>query len=378
MLKIELVDRDPYIQFVEKHPLRNFLQYPSWSDLKTEWKWSSQFVGWFNQQNQLVGAANILYRKVPGLNKYLAYIPRGPLIDWFSDYSLQEWFNPLFNHLKRSHAFSVKIDPPLIRKRWTAEAIREHLSQFRKYRLKNKKLTDILPSEVFHEVEYVRQELAAMGWKLNPAIDSFDTVQPQFVYRLSMKGKTLEEIYNDFHPLWQERIFQAENEGIQIELGTEDDLPNFHQMMVKQGEREGEHIRELDYFMKMFEALTFEDPHRLRLYLAKQGDRLICASLAIRVEGHTWDIYGVQGEDTSVELASILLRWKMIQDAHQMGDQIFDFRGVSIGLDEQDADYDLLKFKLGFSGEACELMGEWDFPVIPMLHWAFDMYMKRR
>ena len=68
----------------------------------------------------------------------------------------------------------------------------------------------------------------------------------------------------------------------------------------------------------------------------------------------------------------------MIQDAYRHGDTIFDFRGISTVLDENNRLFELLQFKMGFGGEACQFMGEWDYPVIPMLHWAFDMYMKSR
>lgn len=378
MLNIRLVDRDHYIQFIEKHPLRNFLQYPSWSDLKTQWRWSSEFVGWFNGDKEMVGGANILYRKVPGLNKFLAYIPRGPLIDWFSSRDLREWFQPLFRHLRQAHAFSVKIDPPLVRRKWGSESIVYHLEQFRQHQLKNKKMTDILPDENSNEVEFFQQELQEIGWRQKIVKDSFDTVQPQYIYRLPMKGKSLQQIYDDLHPLWQEKIVQAEKQGIVIEMGTEEDLPKYHQLMSAQVKREQVQVREINYFLKMFETLTFEDPHRIKLYLAKQGGKLLCGALAIRVEGHTWDIYGVSSEGKLVDLSNVLMRWQMIQDAHQSGDHIYDFRGISTTLDEFNPYFDLLKFRIGFGGEVCELMGEWDYPVIPMLHWAFDMYMKRR
>lgn len=379
MLKIELVDRDNYIHFVDKHPLRNFLQYPSWSDLKTEWKWSSEFIGWFNKSHEMVGGANILYRKVPGLNKFLAYIPRGPLIDWLGSYKLKEWFAPLFQHLKKAHAFSVKIDPPLVHRKWTAQTIVKQLEQFRYHQLKHKKLTDIPPDEVYNEVEFIQQELAEMGWRQVLIEDSFDTVQPQYTYRLPLSDQSFEQIYQQFHPSHQEKILQAEKAGVQIELGTEEDLPEYYQLMVQQAKKEQTTVREMDYFVKMFEALTFEDPYRLRFYLARdKNQQLLCGALAIRIQGQTWDLYNVQLDSELAELANLLMRWQMIKDAHQMGDQIFDFRGVGIDLEETSSHFELLQLKLGFGGEACELMGEWDYPVVPMLHWVFDMYMKRR
>lgn len=378
MLKIEGIDREKYINFIEKHPLRNFLQYPSWSDLKAEWKWSNELIAWLNTQRQIVGVASLLYRKVPGLNKYLAYIPRGPLIDWLGEYQMTDWFFPLFHHLKQRKVFTVKMDPPLVVKKWKSHNLIENIHNFQEHGLKKKRLIDIQPDEVFNQVEFIQQELATMGWRRTRFQDSFDTVQPQFVYRLNLKNQTPKSIFSSFDPLWQERIYQAEQLGIQIEMGTEIHLPIYYELMVEQARREQMEAREVNYFIKMFEALAFEDPNRIRLYMAKQNGTLLSAALWIRVPGHTWDIYGVKKSEHFDDPASYLLRWKMIKDALEMGDQFFDFRGVGIHLDPEDPFYELLQFKCGFGGEACELIGEWDYPVIPMLHWAFDMYMKKR
>jgi lipid II:glycine glycyltransferase (peptidoglycan interpeptide bridge formation enzyme) len=326
----------------------------------------------------MVGGALVLYRKVPGLNKFLAYIPRGPMIDWFSDLSMKEWFEPLFHHLKQRGVFTVKMDPPLVRQKWSADTIVQSIQEFQSHGLKNRRLTHIRPDQVYNAVEYVQQELVEIGWRKHEVLDSFDSVQPTFVFRLNMKGKSLEQIFAGFHPHWQQRIRQAEAEGIFVYLGTEKDLPEFHNLLVLAAQREGSQVRDLSYFQKMFETLIFENPYRIRLYLAKQGDKIMSASLAVRVNGHTWDLYSARRSEQMDDPSSYLLRWKMIQDAYQQGDSIFDFRGISTTLDENDPLFELLQFKIGFGGEACELMGEWDYPVIPMLHWAFDMYMKRR
>lgn len=378
MLKIERIDQEVYLQFIREHPFQNFLQYPSWAELKGKWKWSSETIAWLNTKRKMVGATIILYRKVPGLNKYLAYIPRGPLIDWFGNYKLEDWFFPLFHRLKQQKVFTVKMDPPLVVRKWSAKNLIESIHNFKLHKLKNKRIIDIQPDFVSNQVEYIQQELAAMGWKRTVFQDSFDTVQPQFVYRLDLKGKSLEQIFSQFDPLWQERIYLAERNNVTIELGTERNLPEFHQLMVEQAKREKTQVRDLQYFVDMFEALTFEDPHRIKLYMAKKDNQLVSAALAIRVPGHTWDIYGVKKSDSYDDPATYLLRWKMIQDAVEMGDETFDFRGISIRLDADDPIFQLLQFKCGFGGEACELMGEWDYPVIPMLHWAFEMYMKKR
>lgn len=90
-MQVEVVSREDYLSFIEKQPLGNFMQYPSWAEVKTEWK--NDLLGWFDTEGQMAGCALILYRKLPGLNKYLAYLPRGPVIDWEAK-NINEWFEP--------------------------------------------------------------------------------------------------------------------------------------------------------------------------------------------------------------------------------------------------------------------------------------------
>lgn len=352
------------------------MQYPSWADLKAEMRWTSEFLGWF-KDGRMVGSALVLYRKVPGLNKFLAYIPRGPLIDWFSKVPLKEWFSPFFQHLKTRNVFSVKMDPPLVRRKWSADTISQGIAEFQRHGLKNKKLTDLPPDQIFNDIEYIQQELREMGWRQNVGEDSFDTVQPQYVFRLNLAGKTLDQIFSDFHPVWQKKINQAEWEGVEVKIGTKKELPEFHHLLVLAAKQEQSSTRDLSYFEKMYDSLTREDSTRLQIYMAYHENTLMSTALALRVEGHTWDLYGAK-RNKSDHPSSYLMRWKMIQDAYERGDSVYDFRGICLTLDDKDPNFELLRFKLGFNGEACELMGEWDYPVIPMLHWAFDIYMKKR
>ncbi|MBD1371813.1 peptidoglycan bridge formation glycyltransferase FemA/FemB family protein [Hazenella sp. IB182357] len=377
MFKVDLVSRHDYLNFIAKHPYRNFYQYPSWADLKTEWKWTYDYIGWFSSSDVLVGCALILYRKVPGINKHLAYIPRGPLIDWFGQIPIHQWFDPLFQYLKTKQVFSLKMDPPLTRQKWSSKNIASGRQEFQSYGLSNKRITDISSDVIYNGVEYIGQELDKMGWRKWMTQESFDTVQPTFVYRLNMKGKSLNQLFVDFDPLVQDQIRKADDEGIQISEGDESELVHFHDLLRSTAKREQSEVRTLQYFNTMFQSLKMEDVSRIRLYFAKKQDQYLSAALTVRVDGHFWELYSACTSYEAHEPGSYLMRWKMIQDAYALGDRTYDFQGVHNQIDEEHAADPILQYKLGFGGEVHELMGEWDFPVMPMLHWAFDMYMKK-
>ena len=51
-------------------PSASFLQTPGWAQVKSEWR--SESLGWFDDAGTQVGAALVLYRKLPKLARYLA------------------------------------------------------------------------------------------------------------------------------------------------------------------------------------------------------------------------------------------------------------------------------------------------------------------
>ncbi len=74
----------------------SFLQTPAWAAVKPEWK--AESIGWVSRSatggESMVGAALVLYRQLPKIKRFLAYIPEGPLIDWASD-DLRSWLDPM-------------------------------------------------------------------------------------------------------------------------------------------------------------------------------------------------------------------------------------------------------------------------------------------
>ena len=72
----------------------------------------------------------------------------------------------------------------------------------------------------------------------------------------------------------------------------------------------------------------------------------------------------------------VLLRRKLHRQTG--GATIYDLRGITEGLEQDDPHLGLIQFKVGTGGEAVEYLGEWDLPLNPLLYKAFDLYMKRR
>ena len=102
----------------------SFLQTPAWAAVKPEW--TAESIGWV-AGDEVVGAALVLYRQLPQVKRYLAYLPEGPVVDWSSD-DLAAWLDPMAAHLKSKGAFGIRIGPPVVTRRWSAAQVKEGIA----------------------------------------------------------------------------------------------------------------------------------------------------------------------------------------------------------------------------------------------------------
>ena len=136
--------------------------------------------------------------------------------------------------------------------------------------------------------------------------------------------------------------------------------------------------RPLAYFETMWDALRAEDEDRIRLYLAHHEGDLVAATIWVRVGGHTWYAYGASSTEKRDVRGSNAIQWAMIRDALAAGAHVYDLRGITDTLAEDDPHLGLIQFKVGTGGEAVEYAGEWDLPLNRAIYKAFDLYMARR
>lgn len=112
MYKFNLeVNPAEYDKFVSSHPLHSLLQTYNWKNIKDNWE--SMYVSVTDENGKMLATALILVRKIKGLG-YIAYIPRGPILD-YEDKALLEFFiNNLKKLAKSKKWIFIKIDPKVV------------------------------------------------------------------------------------------------------------------------------------------------------------------------------------------------------------------------------------------------------------------------
>lgn len=371
-LTLRTISREQHLAFIQSLPSASHCQVPAWADVKNEWR--SENLGWFDDRTgQIVGAGLVLYRQIPKLKRYLAYLPEGPVINWYAP-NLDEWLQPMLAHLKQQGAFTVKMGPPVVIRRWDAPAIKAGISDPDVKRLRDVEATFIEP-RAFEVADRLRR----MGWQQNEDGGAgFGDVQPRYVYQVPLENRSLDDILKGFNQLWRRNIKKAEKAGVEVVQGGYDDLPVWQQLYEVTAERDHFRPRPLSYFQRMWTSLNNEDPNRMRLYLAVHEGEAVAAATMLIVGGHVWYSYGASANHKREVRPSNAMQWRMLRDAYALGASVYDLRGISDSLDETDHLFGLIQFKVGTGGQAAEYLGEWDFPLNKLLHKALDIYMSRR
>ena len=369
-LTVRTISPAEHLDFIRAQRSVSFLQTPAWGQVKSEWHRES--IGWYDAGDRLVGAGLVLYRQLPKLRRFLAYLPEGPVLDW-ADPDLGRWLAPMTTHLKGRGAFGVRMGPPVVTRRWDADTVKKGIAD-----PDIRSLADVPPTERSQTGAAVVSQLRELGWREQLAGSGFAAGQPRYNFAIPLKGRSEDDVLAGMNQLWRRNIKKAAKGGVEVTRGGAEDLPAFHDLYAVTAERDHFTPRPLAYFRTMFEALGAEEPDRVRLYLARHEGDLVAATIWVRVGGHVWYSYGASSTDKREVRGSNAVQWAMIRDAIAEDADVYDLRGITDTLDPDDPHVGLVQFKVGIGGQAVEYAGEWDLPLSPMLYSAFSLYMRRR
>lgn len=326
--------------FVSAHPKGHFLQSTIWPAAKPQWSWRGVLSK--TESGQVQGALSILIRKMPG-GFSLLYAGRGPVCDVHSIDVLRELFDGAAQVAKQCRGYMMQIDP------------------------------DVLNSD-----EEFKGHMAALGFDRAADSLNFEGIQPRFVFRLELTGKTEEEVMAGFEQKTRYNIRLAGKKGVTTRFWSgdqeipDDALTAFSELMETTGKRDRFLVRNKAYFANMLKALGAHG----RLYMAYLGDLPISGTLACQYGDKVWYMYGASSNEHRNVMPNYLLQWDMIRWALEGSCRIYDFRGVSGDLSPENPLYGLYRFKKGFNGDFCEFCSLFTMVYKPVVAKGMDLALQ--
>ena len=326
--------------FISGHPKGHFLQSILWPAVKPQWDWRGVLAK--DENGAVLGALSILIRKMPG-GFALMYAPRGPVCDIRDMDVMKELFDGAAQVFKQCKGYLMQIDP------------------------------DILNSD-----EQFKKDMQSLGFACEGDSLNFEGIQPRFVFRLDVEGKTEEEIMAGFEQKTRYNVRLATKKGVITQFWSGDeDIPDeaitaFADIMETTGKRDKFLVRNKAYFANMLKSLG----KHARLYLAYLDGQPISGTLATQYGDKTWYMYGASSNEHRNVMPNYLLQWEMIRWAVEGKSRIYDFRGVSGDLSPDNPLYGLYRFKKGFNGDFCEFCGQFTLVYKPLVSKGMDFALK--
>lgn len=328
MYTYEIVGSDNHEEFeafVRMHPKGHLQQTWEWSKQKSYWLFQGIVVR--DESKEIKGVMSVLIRRIPLTPWTLMYAARGPVCDIHDREMLACLLEGAKKLNKKHRSYVLKLDPDV----------------------------------TFDETEFMKH-MEGLGFVLAPKALNFENIQPQYVMRLDIEGKTEEEVMAMFKPKTRYNIRLAVKKGVEVKICGKEAVDDFYRIMIETGARDRFLIRPAQYFSNMLDNLG-ED---VRLYMAYYDGHAIAGTIAAKLGDKVWYLYGASSNDHRSLMPNYLLQWQMIRWAIENHCKLYDFKGISGDRSEENHLYGLYRFKSGFNAVFTEFVGEYRYIFRPM------------
>jgi lipid II:glycine glycyltransferase (peptidoglycan interpeptide bridge formation enzyme) len=286
---------DNYILEHDGHPL----QLWGWGDVKAAHGWQAYRLFGRNNDQYIVGAVQVLVKKLPWPFKSLAYVPRGPIVD---NENREDFLTNLAIFIKKNyHSVALSIEPSSEEYNVPADWI--------------KSANRILPSDTI----------------------ILDLEKPESELLSRMAKKT------------RQYIRKSSSEGIEIKrVKTHKELIKCLEIYHSTSKRAGFNLHNDQYYFDIFDKLNDHSP----VYAAYFEDKPI-AFLWLVISAETaFELYGGMDEQGQTLRANYALKWHVIRKCKEWGISRYDFGGLIDG--------GVSTFKMNWTDQDTQLAGTFD------------------
>lgn len=321
---VEQGQRAQWNAFVRMHPHGHVLQSWEWGEFKARSGWSPLRVAlWHTETQRMIAAAQGLRRTIPRVPLragHLAYLPKGPVIDWTQPELCTTFFSQLDSLLRRQGAIALRVEPAL-----SADAPESTVAQ------------TLLTNWCTRTI----QPLQPLRTIMLNLIDDEETLLAH------MKEK------------WRYNVRLAARKGVTVrEAQSSDDVRAWYELMRVTSERDHFGIHTLDYYLHAWRHLA--SAGLARLLLAEYNGQLLAGIFVTTFGDEAIYLYGASSNEQRNLMPNYLLQWEAIRSAKSAGATRYDFWGIPATDEEDAALAGVYRFKRGWGGHIVTFMGSFE------------------
>jgi lipid II:glycine glycyltransferase (peptidoglycan interpeptide bridge formation enzyme) len=322
----------------------HLLQSWAWGELKSRFGWSAVQV--YAPGGD--AAAQILFRRLP-LGLTLAYIPRGPVVEWTNNEQCRTLFALIHAEAKKRRAILLKVEPNL----WSTDL---NLAS--------------LPAK------------AAANFLKTSGFTPADTIQPRTSLVIDLSGDEA-TILAAMKQKTRYNIRLAEKKGVTIRQGRAEDVTTFYQLAQTTAARDSFGVHSLDYYRAAYDLFA---PDRCALLMAEFEGQPLAALMAFSFGAEACYFYGASANEHRNLMAPYLLQWEAIRWAKSRGCTRYDSWGIPDAdpaileaefEQRHDGLWGVYRFKRGFGGQWTRSLGAFDYVYNPLLYWFYRLIRRR-
>jgi len=322
--------------FVTAHPQGHLLQSWSWGDLKAGPGWHPLRLALREQgTGKLVAAAQVLQRTPAHLSPrfaHLAYIPKGPVLDWTATTASGESLARLFllqlrGYLRLRGALALHIEPNL-----AAESA---------------------------------EGQAALLLLKELGLHAIPSVQPLRTITLNLQASE-EQLLAQMKEKWRYNVRLAARKGVEVRVASSlEELQAWYKLLQMTGERDQFGIHTLDYYLRAWQILVSRQ--QARLFLAYAGEELLAGIFVSHFGTEAIYLYGASSNLQRNLMPNYLLQWEAIRWAREAGASSYDFWGIPASDESDEAMAGVYRFKSGWGGRVVRFIGNYAYEYHPLL-----------
>ena len=376
--------------FLDRHPLKTFLQTPEIAHLREKNGWTIYYVG-LKDKDKVI-AATMMMSIGNFMGKKTFYAPRGVLIDYENQNLLTLFFQELKQFVKNHQGYVFKMDPY--------------------YELVERDSEGKIVTSGFNHTDVV-SHLKRIGFF------PINSEQAKWMFALNTDKKSFEELRKDFRPSTRNILNKVLKSNIQIRELEYDELHLFKAITEETSERKRFGDKPLSYYQDMYQVFKpnglikyliaeinipeyiqslekerlennqklsvlsdsrYNDKKKEEIHKTLEGisKKLKEAKSIQKEHGNTLILSGgmfILYGDEVVYLysgnykrymnfnAQYKIQWEMIHYAIDHNYKQYNFYGITEFRDKNHKDYGVYDFKKGFNGRVIELIGGFELPI---------------
>lgn len=318
------------------------MQSRLWGELKGRFGWRATRMVLL-ADGRPVSGAQILCRRLPW-GQWLAYVPKGPIVDWTDRPMAQATLEAVEQAARRSGAAVVIVEPD------------------------------------------VQDDASLATWLRSLDWRPTRPVQPRSTIVIDLADD--EALMAQMKPKWRYNIRLAERRGVTVREGTEEDLPAIYELMKETAQRDGFAIHVRDYYETAYRL--FAPGQRAVWLLAEHEGRLLAAIVVFAHGERAWYFWGASSTHGRQVMPNHALQWAAMRWARERGCRRYDLWGIpdEVGCDPDaitaedlrrgDGLWGVFRFKQGFGGQVVRFVGAWEKPISPLGYALYRLGMRWR